>query len=43
VVIVQVTTDLTKAPLFRLPVDPNERNRLRGPCRLRHNSRFLVR
>jgi mRNA interferase MazF len=28
------TTDLTEAPLFRLPVEPNERNGLRGPCRL---------
>jgi mRNA interferase MazF len=28
------TTDETNAPLFRLPVAPNERNGLRGPCRL---------
>ena len=28
------TTDETDAPLFRLPVVPNERNRLRAPCRL---------
>jgi mRNA interferase MazF len=28
------TTDETKAPLFRLPVVPNERNRLRTSCRL---------
>lgn len=28
------TTDDTEAPLFRLPVTPNERNALRSPCRL---------
>jgi mRNA interferase MazF len=28
------TTDATEAPLFRLPVAPNERNGLRAPCRL---------
>jgi len=28
------TTDETDAPLFRLPVTPNERNALRLPCRL---------
>lgn len=28
------TTDETEAPLFRLPVEPNERNGLRSPCRL---------
>jgi len=28
------TTDPTAAPLFRLPVEPNERNGLRSPCRL---------
>jgi mRNA interferase MazF len=28
------TTDETDAPLFRLPVEPNERNGLRSPCRL---------
>lgn len=28
------TTDATEAPLFRLPVVPNARNGLRGPCRL---------
>jgi mRNA interferase MazF len=28
------TTDKTDAPLFRLPVKPNERNGLRFPCRL---------
>lgn len=28
------TTDPTDAPLFRLPVEPTERNGLRAPCRL---------
>lgn len=28
------TTDGTQAPLFRLPVEPNEANGLRTPCRL---------
>jgi mRNA interferase MazF len=28
------TTDETDAPLFRLPVEPNARNRLRTPSRL---------
>jgi mRNA interferase MazF len=28
------TTDATEAPLFRLPVEPNERNGLRVACRL---------
>jgi len=28
------TTDDTDAPLFRLPVEPNERNGLRIPCHL---------
>ena len=28
------TTDETDAPLFRLPVEPNGRNGLRGTCRL---------
>ena len=28
------TSDETEAPLFRLPVEPNERNGLRVPCRL---------
>jgi mRNA interferase MazF len=28
------TTDPTDAPLFRLPVEPNESNGLRGVCRL---------
>ena len=28
------TTDEADAPLFRLPVEPNERNRLHAACRL---------
>ena len=28
------TTDATDAPLFRLPVEPNQRNGLRAVCRL---------
>ena len=28
------TTDKTEAPLFRLEIEPNERNGLRAPCRL---------
>lgn len=28
------TTDETAAPLFRLPVEPGERNGLQAPCRL---------
>ena len=28
------TADPTEAPLFRLPIEPNERNGLRFPCRL---------
>jgi mRNA interferase MazF len=28
------TTDPTDAPLLRLPVEPNEQNGLRAPCRL---------
>ena len=28
------TTDKTDAPLFRLPVEPTDRNRLRAACRL---------
>jgi mRNA interferase MazF len=28
------TTDRTEAPLFRLPVEPNERNGLHAACRL---------
>jgi mRNA interferase MazF len=34
VTICAFTTDDTDAPLFRLPVEPNERNGLRIPCRL---------
>jgi mRNA interferase MazF len=28
------TTDPANAPLFRLPIEPNETNGLRAPCRL---------
>jgi len=28
------TTDTTEAPLFRIPVEPNERNGLRATCRV---------
>jgi mRNA interferase MazF len=34
ITICSFTTDPTDAPLFRLPVDPNERNGLRSPSRL---------
>jgi mRNA interferase MazF len=34
VTICAFTTDPTDAPLFRLPVEPSERNGLRAPCRL---------
>jgi len=34
VTICAFTADPTDAPLFRLPVGPNERNGLRTPCRL---------
>jgi mRNA interferase MazF len=34
ITICAVTTDETDAPLFRLPVQPNERNGLRAACRL---------
>ena len=34
VTICAFTTDETDAPLFRLPVEPNERNGLRTACRL---------
>jgi len=34
ITICAVTTDKTDAPLFRLPVQPNERNGLRTVCRL---------
>ena len=29
-----LTTEAANAPLFRLPVEPNETNGLRSPCRL---------
>ena len=34
VTICAFTTDATAAPLFRLPVTPNDRNRLRAVCSL---------
>jgi mRNA interferase MazF len=34
VTICAFTPDATEAPLFRLPVEPNERNGLRAICRL---------
>jgi mRNA interferase MazF len=34
ITICALTTDETAAPLFRLPVQPNDRNGLRAPCRL---------
>lgn len=34
VTICAFTTDETDAPLFRLPVEPNDRNGLQLPCRL---------
>ncbi|TCU30963.1 mRNA interferase MazF [Rhizobium azibense] len=34
IIICAFTTDETDAPLFRLPVKPNERNGLHSPCRL---------
>jgi len=34
ITICALTTDDTDAPLFRLAVEPNERNGLRVPCRL---------
>jgi mRNA interferase MazF len=34
VTICAFTTDPTEAPLFRLLIEPNERNGLRAPCRL---------
>ena len=34
ITICALTTDENDAPLFRLPVEPNERNGLRVPCRL---------
>ena len=34
VTVCSFTTNATEAPLFRLPVEPNERNGLRAVCRL---------
>jgi mRNA interferase MazF len=34
ITICALTTDPTEAPLFRLPVEPSERNGLERPCRL---------
>jgi len=34
VTVCALTTDPTDAPLLRLPVEPNEENGLRAPCRL---------
>lgn len=34
IIICAFTTDETDAPLFRLPVEPSERNGLRAACRL---------
>jgi mRNA interferase MazF len=34
ITIVAITTDETDAPLFRMRVEPNERNGLRATCRL---------
>lgn len=34
VTVCALTTNETDAPLFRLPVEPTERNGLRAPCRL---------
>lgn len=34
ITICALTTDETEAPLFRLPVEPNERNGLHAACRL---------
>jgi mRNA interferase MazF len=34
ITICALTTDPTEAPLFRLPVAPDERNGLRAPCRI---------
>jgi mRNA interferase MazF len=34
VTICAFTTDPTEAPLFRIPIEPSERNGLRGPSRL---------
>lgn len=34
ITICSLTANETEAPLFRLSVEPNERNRLRSPCRM---------
>jgi mRNA interferase MazF len=34
IIVCAFTTDATDAPLFRLPVEPNQRNGLRAVCRL---------
>lgn len=34
ITICAITTDATEAPLFRLVIEPNERNGLRSVCRL---------
>ena len=34
IIVCALTTDSTNAPLFRLPIKPNEANGLRAPCRL---------
>ena len=34
ITICALTTDRTEAPLFRLPIEPNDRNGLRTPSRL---------
>ena len=36
------TTDPTDAPLLRLPVEPNERNGLRLPCRIMVDKIYTV-
>lgn len=38
-----VTTNLTEAPLFRVAVEPSERNGLRSPCRLMADKVMTVR
>jgi mRNA interferase MazF len=34
IIVCALTTDVTAAPLFRLPIEPNAENGLRTPCRL---------
>jgi mRNA interferase MazF len=34
IIVCPLTTDLTPAPIFRLPVPPTAETGLRGPCRL---------